>query len=62
MGIAGQWFEEDEEKTLGSVAVERERSFGELMGSSENICTGKVQSLASQDKSAGAALAGKGHA
>lgn len=60
MGIAGQWFEEDEERTLGS--VERERSFGELMGSSENICTGKVQSLASQEKSAGAALAGKGHA
>lgn len=66
---AGQWFEEDEEKTqevlrsfLGSVAVNRGRSFGELMGSSENIYTGKVQGLAGQEKSAGAVLAGKGHA
>lgn len=40
----------------------RERPFGEVMGSSKNIYTGKVQSLTSQEKSARAALASKKHA
>ena len=44
------------------MAVKRERSLGEVMGSTENIYTGKVQKLASQGTSAGAELAGKGRA
>ena len=42
--------------------MKRERSLGEVMGSTENIYTGKVQKLASQGMSAGAELAGKGRA
>lgn len=41
---------------------EREQSFEEVMGKNENIYIGKVQSLASQEKLAGAVLAGQGHA
>lgn len=40
----------------------RERSYGEVTGSRENIYTRRIQNLSSLEKSAGAVLAGQGHA